>query len=307
MTVKNALIFVFLIGIISGLIFCSQKFAEDRKELFTLLPDQNQLKDWKPFGEPQYAEGEDLFLLINGGAEIYYEYGFKRAVIHSYSHKDGTSINVEIYEMEDAVSAYGMYSFKIGGNGKDIPIGTEGRMEEYYLNFWKGPYVVTLIGFDTDSATRESLKKIAGTIDDKITEKGTPPALTNYLTNRSDSCLKITYIEGNLGLYNQYEFDTENIFGVTKGVVGEYKGYKLFLLHYPNSSVREEWFQNAEDHLKGNSKFSDYLANRMGFTLKDRQGQLVWVTSFKDFILVYVGEDDLVKVEDVLERVRKGV
>lgn len=294
------------VTIIPAWMQCTEETTDNRKDILTLLPNQNQLKDWQPFGEPQYAKGEDLFLLINGGAEIYYEYGFRQAVIHSYSHEDRTSINVEIYEMEDAVSAYGMYSFKAGGNGENIAIGSKGKMEEYYLNFWKGPYVVTLIGFDTDRTTRESLKKFAGLIDDNITEKGSPPDLIDYLTDVSDSCLNITYIEGNLGLYNQYEFDTENIFGVTRGVVGDYKGYKLFLLHYADSTEQKKWFLNAGDHLKDNSKFSDYTVTQKGVTVKDSQDQLVWVTSFEHFILIYLGENDAGKAGEVVDEVRKG-
>lgn len=305
MKIKKSIIFIFLMTIILVLMFCTHKIGDTSNTILTLLPNQNQLQDWQPFGESQYAKGEDLFLLINGGAEIYYEYGFRQAVIHSYSQEDGTSINVEIYEMEDAVSAYGMYTFKTGINGEDVPFGTKGKLEDYYLNFWKGPFVVTLIGFDTDAATRESLKKMAGLIADKITSQGTPPSLIKYVTDLSDTCSKITYIQGNLGLYNQYEFDTDNIFGVTKGVVGEYEGYKLLLLYYADSTEQKKWFLNAGDHLKESRKFSDYNVTQKGFTLKDSQGQLIWVTSFKNYILVYIGEDDAGKAEKVGKEVEE--
>jgi len=305
MKIQKLLVLMFSVAIIPGWMHCTQETINNKKDILALLPDQNQLKGWKPFGEPQYAKGEDLFLLINGGAEIYYEYGFKQAVIHSYSHEDESSVNVEIYEMEDAESAYGIYSFKIGEEGKDISVGTQGRLEDYYLNFWKGPYVVTLIGFDNDSTTQQSLKKIAGLIDDTIAEKGTPPALINYISELSYPYSKITYIEGNLGLYNQYEFDTKNIFGVSKGVVARYERYQLFLLHYADSSEREQWLQTAEDHLKENNKFSDYTKIDKGFTIKDSQDQLVRVTSCDNFILIYVGEDEPGKAEEVLKDVEE--
>ncbi len=307
MKIQKLLILIFSIAIIPGWMHCTRETAHNKKDILLLLPDKDQLEGWKPFGEPQYAEGEDLFLLINGGAEIYYEYGFKQAVIHSYSHEDGTFINVEIYEMEDAVSAYGMFTFKTRAKGEDVPVGTKGILEDYYLNFWKGPYVVTLIGFDTEAATREKLKKIAGLIDDTIAEKGTPPALINDITEMSEPYSKITYIEGNLGLYNQYEFDTENIFGVSKGVAGDHQEYKFIVLSYPDSSERQQWFQNAEDHLKENSKFSDYTRIDKGFTLKDSQDQLVRVISCKNYILIYVGEDDPEKAESILGKVEEGL
>ena len=36
-----------------------------------LLTSLKALPNWQPSGTPQHAEGDDLFVLINGGAEIY--------------------------------------------------------------------------------------------------------------------------------------------------------------------------------------------------------------------------------------------
>ena len=37
------------------------------------LPQAGELQEWEPAGTPQHVVGDDLFLLINGGAEIYHE------------------------------------------------------------------------------------------------------------------------------------------------------------------------------------------------------------------------------------------
>jgi len=59
------------------------------------------------------ARVEELLRLIDGAAEMYFEYSFKRAIFQSYVDEDGQWIDVEIYEMEDAASAYGLQSIKI--------------------------------------------------------------------------------------------------------------------------------------------------------------------------------------------------
>ena len=100
--------------------------------------------------EPQYVEGEDLFLLINGGAEIYHEYGFKQAVVQSYADDQDRSLNLEIYEMLDPAAGYGIFTFKRGKGGRDLELGDEACLQDYYLNVWKGDFLITFVGFDTE-------------------------------------------------------------------------------------------------------------------------------------------------------------
>ena len=85
---------------------------------------------WQPEDEAKYAAGEDLFLLINGGAEVYHEYGFQEALFQTYSTKEGKSINLEVYEMVSQEAAFGIYSFKTGDDGHPIDLGHEGWLEE---------------------------------------------------------------------------------------------------------------------------------------------------------------------------------
>ena len=112
-------------------------------------PEAGELEGWKPTGSPRQYVGEDLFLLINGGAEIYNEYGFKRVITREYKNVNGKPINLEVFEMTDSSSAFGMYSFKTGKSGKNIPVGNNGLLEDYYINFWTGRFLVTLTVFDT--------------------------------------------------------------------------------------------------------------------------------------------------------------
>ena len=54
-------------------LFYSGVSAEDQgkaSEVFTLLPHAGEVDGWVPEGEPEYAAGEDLLYLINGGAYV---------------------------------------------------------------------------------------------------------------------------------------------------------------------------------------------------------------------------------------------
>jgi hypothetical protein len=140
-----------------------------------LLPLESELKGWKLDEEPQTAEGMALFELINGGAEEYVKEGFRKALLATYINNQGRRINVEIYEMLSPESAGRIYRKKSGDQGTQVPVGDEGAMEEYYVNFRKGAFQVTISGYDTRKETLEWILHIARLVAGRIrTSSGTP-------------------------------------------------------------------------------------------------------------------------------------
>jgi len=78
-------------------------------DISTLAPTADDLDGWTPVGDPEQYEGLDLYELINGGAEVYHEYGFRRVLAQEYGDGANRYIAVEIYEMESAAAAFGIY------------------------------------------------------------------------------------------------------------------------------------------------------------------------------------------------------
>ena len=256
------------------------------------LPDESSLEGWEPLGDPQTAEGDDLFLLINGGAEIYNEYGFLRAVMHSYD-KGDMSVNLEIYEMEDVASAYGAYSFKTGRDGEYLDIGSEARFEDYYLNFWKGNVVVTLVGFDTDEETRDAILTLARLVESKITVVGSRPDIVDLLPGISPTGVSVhpTYVEGNLGLINRYRFGSMDLFGFSRAVVGDYVELLLFAIPYGDETDAAAHLGDASRSLSTSGLYSNMQSSEREFTAIDGDGQHVMLRTAGDFIVACVGED----------------
>ena len=136
--------------------------------LLRLLPIETQLKGLKIDGSPEMAAGQELYMLINGGAEIYMQEGFKRAILATYINTDGKTINLEIFEMESPESANRIHAKKIGQQGKKLPIGEDALLEDYFLNFRKGSFQVTLSGYDSEPETVEMLLDLANMVANKI-------------------------------------------------------------------------------------------------------------------------------------------
>jgi hypothetical protein len=294
--------FLAFVGLLA---FCHCSDQRAGSGILAYLPDVASLGDWEATGPPETAEGEDLFRLINGAAEIYFEYGFRRAAIQTYTSHNGKSINVELYELEDPASAYGAYTFKLGKEGQPVSIGIEGAQEDYYLNFWKGNHVVTVIGFDRDQETRDGLLFFARLIDEKIPESGGRPSLVGYVSSPVTEPVRVTYIEGNLGLSNRHELGTRNIFDARQGVVHEYDDYTAILLAYDDEDECRASYERAGDYFDRSDLFHGFQRFANGFSVRDAEERFVYVEMEELFIAVYIGlEDSAVRplVESVWKR-----
>jgi hypothetical protein len=259
------------------------------------LPKAAELQEWEPAGTPQHVVGDDLFLLINGGAEIYYEYGFKQAITQGFKHKDQPSsgFNLEIYEMQNPEAAYGVYTFKTGDAGKPIDVGDEGLLEDYYINFWKGNFLVTVIGFDSKKETLAGIIQAAKIVNTKIKETGQKPKLLRLLPKGDKFQLKpngITYLKGNLALFNQYEFDSKDIFGLREGVVANYKDFRFFIFQYKDAIECQKWFASAKKYLENNPSYKDFNIKKASFSFKDNKNNPFYIQLHKQYILIVQGK-----------------
>ncbi len=143
-----------------------ESWAEE--PLLRLLPLETDLKGWTLDGDPQTAEGMALFELIDGGAEEYVKAGFRRAVTATYRNKEGKRINLDIYEMLSPDSAISIHRKKAGEKGTRVPVGDEAVLQDYYLNFRKGAYQVTLSGYDTQKETLDWILLMGRLVAEKI-------------------------------------------------------------------------------------------------------------------------------------------
>jgi len=141
-------------------------FAEeiDLKQYIPSVEDE----EWQLDGEASQAEGNELFMLINGGATLYLQLGFKRALIVTVKNKQGLQLNLDIYEMNSPELAQQANKEKIGENALRIEIGTEAFLEDYYINFWQGCYQITISGYDSSEESIKSITALAELVSRKV-------------------------------------------------------------------------------------------------------------------------------------------
>ena len=246
-------------ALLALLLICGAAAAAACQEgsLKAYLPGGSAVPGWAKDGEPQENEGEDLYTYIDGGAEIYQEYGFSRVALQDYKNAAGKSASLEVFEMRTPAAAFGMFTFKRSGSGKAVSLGAGAELESYYLNFWKGRFLVTLTGFDDSRETVNGLLAIGAAVDARLPGGGGEPPLVGALPADGLRPGSVRYFRGLLGLNNVYPFYTARGLGFAEGARGLYaEDTALVLLDYASEGARREAWTELRAFLEGSERFA---------------------------------------------------
>jgi hypothetical protein len=259
-------------------------------DLQALLPGEGESGAWTRDGDFREFAGDDLYLYVDGGAAIYQEYGFARVIAQDYRTKGGQGLSLEIFQMSTPEAAYGMYTFKRSAKGELVPVGTEGQLEDYYLNFWKGSFLVTITCFDKDGQGRRLLMPLALSVARKIPDGPVeyPPLVARLPRSRLLET-SVRYFRGYLGFMNNYPSAAREDFRVQEGIRGDYSSRaSLFILRYsgPEEALAslaavEKTFRNNEDFRGGGA------ADGMLWAIDDK-GKKVTIKVDNDYLLICI-------------------
>ena len=130
-------------------------------DLSMFLPRTGQVEGWTRSQRLDRARGEELFALINGGAEVFLRHGFVSYAATDYQGSRGGFITLELYGMGDPAGAEKVFGQKAGDGLRKVDIGGEAALGDYYLLFRSGRFLAILVGQDSKEETRRGLKALA--------------------------------------------------------------------------------------------------------------------------------------------------
>lgn len=87
--------------------------------------------------------GQSLFGYINGGADLYLEYGFVRLYVNEYRY-NGEELKAEIWVMEDEASAYGVYALSHSSCTEWNTAGSFSCISRYQVAAAQGPLFISV-------------------------------------------------------------------------------------------------------------------------------------------------------------------
>lgn len=274
------------------------------QEIRDFLPDQAILAGWKLSQGPQEYNGDQLFELIDGGADIYLEYGFNRMVTAHYTDPSSNNIQVEIYEMTDDYSAYGIFSLTQQTEEWTKEYGNLSAVSDDYISFWKNKYYINLSWSSRQHTEEPLLDTLAGRIADRVSVWGNYPELVRTFFT-GEPGIKPVYLNGNLALSNFYYVDYKDIFSLTEGVAWNSGKYLTIIFKYDDPEKAGQTASSAKNSMSANKRFSDLTTAFKGYRCFDNKGNQLLVRQVENYIVVLVGLDkdfSLVPVMDDISR-----
>jgi hypothetical protein len=279
------------IGALLFLIAMSAAAQQGPGDLSGYLPPSGEVAGWTQSDAPKNYRGEKLFVMINGGADVFQEYGFTQVISAEYQEVHGKSITLEIYEMESPAAAYGIYTFRVGGGGKALAIGQDALLEDYYLNFWKGNLLVTVIGQDSEREAVQGVVALAKAVDARIAKTGERPELAGLLLHEPLPFSHPKYVRGSLGVMNSYIFERENIFQVREGMIGAVDDCQAFVFRYADAGESAKIFDHATTRLSVSTKFTSRALQGNRYSMAGPDKELVVINQTGRYIAIVIGRN----------------
>lgn len=240
-----------------------------------ILPDDNFVPGWITSGKTLRFVGSNLFNYIDGGAELFYEFGFKELLVQGYRQGEN-EIVLEAYQMESPEAALGIYLQKCGQETPIEKITARNSGNKYQFTIVKGSYFILVNSFAGD----EKRMPVMTTLSQqtlKFIPKEQPVKLLDMLPKENLVSGSELIVRGQYGLQPIYTFGEGDILqlkGEIYAVIGDYKNnqsgiYKRILIKYKNSEDALFACQNLMTNL---DPYLEILEQgKTGFIFKDYQ------------------------------------
>ncbi|MBI4378788.1 MAG: hypothetical protein HY578_06815 [Nitrospinae bacterium] len=208
-----------------------------------LMPDMAGESQWKTEGETRCYIGEELFNYMDGGAELYHAYGFKRSCVQDYQKGDNL-YTLELYEMESSPKAFGIYS--LDRQGEHPPLKQEATYQDGSLTIWKDHYYIRIFIPQKGSHIKEDTLFLGEKAVSRIKGEGEMPYLFKFIPAGAQKDTAISFWQM-IPLNNIFFISHENLLnltgeseGITFLIPGGRENIRIIIIHYPDSSHSRE-------------------------------------------------------------------
>jgi hypothetical protein len=185
-------------------------------QLKPLLP--RDIPGWQPDGKLRFAIPSTLYDLIDGGAEVYLEYGFVKSLRKDYSKGSDSFLTVDVYYMKDEAAAFGIFSSERSPGEASAGVGRDSAINDNEIKFWQDKYFIKITG----DASKQEFIAMAKDISSAI---GAVGGGVPELSMRAAGCPKaaansLLLIRGPLALRRFFFFSDKDIFAFKSGTTG---------------------------------------------------------------------------------------
>jgi hypothetical protein len=195
---------------------------------------------WEPAGAKRQYAADNLFEYKDGGAEGYLSFGFVRMQGITCA-SGGNTLDIDVSEMSDADSAYGMFAANLDSSQPVAKIGMGGQIQKQGATFAKGKYYVELVevAANPDSDDTATMRAFAVKMLEHLEGRETPPAALEWFVKEDLASTRLVP-ESVLGLRE-----------LKRGYVAKYKQGQAILVQEESAEAAVSVMKSLKDRFAG--------------------------------------------------------
>jgi len=245
-----------------------------------VLPPDGFAPGWTKADKPRHFQRTDLFNYIDGGAELFLEFGFKELTAQIYANSF-LELDLEVYEMESPESALGIYLLK---SGRETPVkGLSGRTtgDRFQVTLLRNRWFVHVNNPDGLPDAVPAMTTLARKLLAALPEGPRVSLLDNLpphnMIKGSERLFRGPY--GLQSLYTLGQGDILKLGGKIFGLAADYKtdrgeGFTRLMIAYPDAAAARDAFDFLQKNLDSYLSVVDSFADVFSFKdFKDKYGQ----------------------------------
>jgi Family of unknown function (DUF6599) len=199
-----------------------------------------QVLDWKASGEDAVYDRKTLYDYMDGGAEVYLAFDFRRVFVRKYADPAENEIVLDVYDMGSPAEAFGMFSLD-----RQDPEAGIGQGSEYgpgLLRFWRGRTFVSITVAGDEDKAEKAVLELGKAVAPLLGPDGAPPAIVAGLPADGLKTDRTSYFHDHVHLSNRYFVSSENVLGLDAMTACAFAEYalpggdraRLLVVRYPS-------------------------------------------------------------------------
>ena len=214
------------------------------------LPGAHELSGWQMQGAPYAYQQNNLYQYIDGAADQFIAYGFKKLYGAEYICKTDKqeSLVIDVYDMGSHLSAFGMFTSKKDPASATLSIGAESFGNDQYVAFYKDRFYVEIQPRVSSEKNRLIPQKAARLVAQKISAPSVRPSLLGFFPEADKISGSENYIVGGI-LGHAF---------LPQGVVSEYyingEAIKAFIAPFPSPPGAQTAFEQYKQFISSIGK-----------------------------------------------------
>ena len=253
-------------------------------------PEDGFPPGWVRSGPTMRFTPGSLFDYIDGGAELFLEFGFKELLVQRYS-RGASELTLEIYRMESPEAALGIYLARSDAEAPVDGIRARNTGSPYQVTVLKGSVFLQVNNFEGGDESLPAMAALVNLALERVS-RGKPVTLFENLPGHNLVPGSETLVRGQFGLQPIFTLGSGDVLllgGKVFAVVGDYyegaagpdaATYTRLVVLYPGKSAA----RRAYSHLVANlDQYLEVLrtspgspagsAGETGFVFRDYQGK----------------------------------